>query len=188
MPALYNASHSLGCQTGGAPTAAKFRQIAEWLDLADRGFQVLAELQQDTVPPGTGVQDDLRRWADDMDIDEADVLLDGTARVCHEANRALQIVQNDPSIPVALSWDMTSEEQRQSVRRGVLGILDGNTPEESHASWLSLKIKTGWTWGPVKDEGTRRHPLLVPYSDLPESGKVKDALFSAIIHALMDVN
>jgi hypothetical protein len=37
------------------------------------------------------------------------------ARVVHEANRALQIEQADPSIPVSPSWDDTDEETQRSA-------------------------------------------------------------------------
>lgn len=106
------------------------------------------------------------------------------ARVVHEANRALQIEQADPAIPVSRSWDNTDVETKNSAIEGVLGVLGGNTPEQSHEGWCNFKIDHGWSWGPTKDETLKEHPLLVPYADLPESQKVKDDLFVAIVKAL----
>lgn len=37
------------------------------------------------------------------------------ARVVHEANRAVQIEQNDPTIPVSAPWDETDPETQQSA-------------------------------------------------------------------------
>ena len=106
------------------------------------------------------------------------------AHVVHEANRALQIEQADPIIPVSPRWDATDEETRRSAVEGVQGVLNGNTPEESHAQWCEFKLKNGWTLGPVKDVETKRHPLLVPYGELPDSQRVKDELFVAIVAVL----
>lgn len=109
------------------------------------------------------------------------------ARVCHEANRALQIIQNDPSIPVSDEWDVLDEHYISSAIDGVQGVLNGNTPEQSHEQWMRFKLADGWVPGPTKDADSKEHPLLVPYADLPESAKVKDALFVGVVRALSAV-
>lgn len=108
------------------------------------------------------------------------------ARVVHEANRALQIEQADPTIPVSPAWDDTDAETQRSAVEGVQAILDdpSMTPEQSHENWTIFKVTNGWTLGPVKDEAAKQHPLLIPYADLPESQRVKDSLFGAIVRAL----
>lgn len=105
-------------------------------------------------------------------------------RVVHEANRAIQIVQGDPSIPISPSWDDLDEETRQSTNEGVTRAIAGESPEVLHGSWCAFKIDHGWKLGPVKDEVAKEHPLLVPYSELPEEQRVKDALFVAIVNVL----
>lgn len=111
---------------------------------------------------------------------------DQIAHVVHEANRALQIEQNDPQIPVSPAWVDLDEETRQSAIEGVANILSGKvtSPEESHVEWMRFKQEHGWTLGPVKDEGKKEHPLLVPYRQLPEDQRLKDAMFFAIVNAL----
>ena len=106
------------------------------------------------------------------------------ARVVHEANRAVQIEQADPTIPISPHWDNLDAETRASATEGVQGVIDGNTPEQSHASWCQFKIDHGWTLGPIKDEAKKEHPLLVSYGDLPPAQQVKDALFVAIVNTL----
>ena len=46
--------------------------------------------------------------------------------------------------------------------------------ENTHEVWAAGRIAEGWTHGPVRDDEHRRHPCLVPYSDLPESEKEYD--------------
>lgn len=108
------------------------------------------------------------------------------AHVCHEANRALQKEQNDPTIPVSVKWSKLDEETRQSAIQGVQNILSGKvtTPEQSHVEWCNFKTEHGWKLGPVKDEAKKEHPLLVLYAELPESQRIKDALFFSIVRAL----
>lgn len=108
------------------------------------------------------------------------------ARVVHEANRAVQIEQADPSIPITAHWDEIGHEMQDSAFQGVVGVVNGNTPEQSHASWVRFKETHGWVLGPVKSEALRQHPLLVPYDALPPDAKVKDALFVAIVNALKE--
>lgn len=103
------------------------------------------------------------------------------AQICHEANRALQIVQADPTIPISPLWEDLDEETKKSAESGVLGVVQRNTPEQSHENWCAFKIAHGWKLGPVKNEETKEHPLLVPYAELPESQKLKDALFVSIV-------
>lgn len=106
------------------------------------------------------------------------------SRVVHEANTALQVEQADPTIPVSPHWDSLDPETRESAVDGVRGVMAGNSPEQSHENWCAFKLAHGWSLGPRKDEAKKEHSLLVPYSELPESQKIKDALFVAIVKTL----
>ncbi|MFD4857339.1 RyR domain-containing protein [Streptomyces atratus] len=102
------------------------------------------------------------------------------ARVAHEANRAVQSVTGDP-VP-SPAWNEAPQWQRDSAVDGACRALDGETPEELHASWCEFKRSGGWTYGPTKDEQARTHPCLIPYADLPREQRVKDTLFGAVVH------
>ena len=46
--------------------------------------------------------------------------------------------------------------------------------ENAHDHWSKLRIEQGWTWGPQRNDVTKKHPDLVPYQDLGESEKEYD--------------
>jgi RyR domain len=106
------------------------------------------------------------------------------AMVCHEANRALQLIQDAPGIPVADPWELIDDDMVESVVIGVAGVLAGNTPVQSHALWCETRREQGWVYGPVKDAAKKTHPCLVPYDQLPEDQQLKDALFATIVYCL----
>jgi hypothetical protein len=46
--------------------------------------------------------------------------------------------------------------------------------ENVHDVWAEMRIKEGWVYGEKKDQELKTTPLLVKYSDLPESEKEYD--------------
>ena len=46
--------------------------------------------------------------------------------------------------------------------------------ENSHENWAVGRIKEGWKYGPQRDDNQKTHPLLVAYSELPDSEKQYD--------------
>lgn len=102
------------------------------------------------------------------------------ARICHEVNRAYCLSHGDDS---HLPWDSAPAWQRASIIMGVVAHMNagGLTPEQSHNSWLAVKQRDGWAYGPVKDEAKKEHPCCVPYADLPPEQRAKDYIFGAIV-------
>ena len=43
-----------------------------------------------------------------------------------------------------------------------------------HNGWMAHRARTGWSWGPERDDAAKRHPSMRPYADLPEREKEKD--------------
>ena len=111
----------------------------------------------------------------------ADKIINACARAAHEANRAYCLALGDTSQP---SWEDAPEWQKSSARNGVEGALMGNTPEQSHESWLAEKERTGWKYGPVKNPERKEHPCFVPYADLPAEQRAKDAVFTSVVRAM----
>jgi len=108
-------------------------------------------------------------------------VVEAIARAAHEANRSYCLAIGDTSQP---SWDEAPDWQKTSAQNGVAGALAGNTPEQSHESWMAEKQATGWVYGPVKDPERKQHPCIVPYGELPVEQQRKDALYVAVVKAM----
>lgn len=55
-----------------------------------------------------------------------------------------------------------------------LGELTEKLAENVHEVWAQGRIREGWVYGPVRDDGAKTNPCLVPYRSLPESEKAYD--------------
>ena len=111
-----------------------------------------------------------------------DELITAAAQAAHEANRAYCIALGDAS---QMPWESAPEWQKTSARNGVIGVVSGNTPEQSHESWLAEKQAAGWKYGAVKDAEKREHPCFVPYWQLPPAQRAKDGVFVSTVRALL---
>jgi len=105
------------------------------------------------------------------------------ACVCHAANKAYCESIGDFS---QKDWHEAELWQRESAVKGVEFRLNNPDapPSTQHDAWMLDKIEDGWVYGEVKDPAAKTHPCLVPYDQLPESDRKKDALFQAIVDAL----
>jgi len=46
--------------------------------------------------------------------------------------------------------------------------------ENAHEVWAEGRVKDGWSYGEQRDDSQKKHPCLIPYSELPESEKEYD--------------
>ena len=46
--------------------------------------------------------------------------------------------------------------------------------ENAHDNWAQQRMAEGWSYGPERSDAAKKHPDLVPYSDLPASEKEYD--------------
>ncbi len=109
---------------------------------------------------------------------------DRAARTAHEVNRAYCIGLGDDS---QLPWDEAPLWQRTSAMAGVKGVIAGNTPRESHESWLAEKRATGWQYGVVKDADKKTHPCFCSYDELPPAQRYKDTIFVAAVRGVLGI-
>lgn len=107
-----------------------------------------------------------------------DIPLEQVAIMCHQGNIAAQIVAGETPSP---RWVWMRPEIKESTREGIRKAMAGATPEEMHASWSQNRKDAGWVYGEAKDEVEMTHPCLVPYSELPEAQRVKDAVMLDVV-------
>jgi hypothetical protein len=110
-----------------------------------------------------------------------EALIEVCAYTAHEAIRAWCAVHGDFS---QKHWEDSPKWHRESITKGVLGVLDGNGPRESHESWLDEKESAGWKYGPVKDPAKKEHPCFVPYDELSLAQKMKDTIFVGVVRVM----
>jgi len=105
------------------------------------------------------------------------------ARAAHEANNVYNDAISDARSP---AWCDLTEAQRNGVIAGARHALNGGSPADSHALWLKTRAAEGWTYGPVKDFAAKTSPCFLPYDELPEAQRRKDALFQASVRAMAE--
>lgn len=110
--------------------------------------------------------------------------VDKIARMTHEANRLYCALTGDMS---QASWDEAPAWQKESARNGVKNLIANPDmkPKHSHAAWMRDKELDGWKYGAVKDPEKKEHPCMVPYGALPREQRIKDALFTGLVKALI---
>lgn len=108
-------------------------------------------------------------------------IIEACAQAAHHVNKAYCEAIGDMSQP---TWELAPEWQKTSALKGVEGVLAGNTPEQSHESWLTEKKETGWKYGLVKNPETKEHPCFVPYAELPPEQRMKDDLYVTTVRAV----
>jgi DNA-binding transcriptional MerR regulator len=128
----------------------------------------------------------LRAQIERHNIGHHDITAADIARIIHNANRDLQIIQGDPVPSPPWDDDEVPEYQREQAIAGVeQAMADPDlSPEQSHELWCERMRAEGWTYGETKDPDRKTHPTLLRFVDLPAEQQLKDRLFVAIVRAL----
>ncbi len=108
-------------------------------------------------------------------------LTERRADFVYGAARRAAIAAKAPVIPVM--WT----EREPAFKEQFLEVIDrqcgeqrSNSPEELHGSWMQSYITMGWKYGDKYDRENKIHPDLVPYDQLGQLEKDKDAVFVAL--------
>lgn len=103
------------------------------------------------------------------------------AQFVYDAARLAAIAARAPVVPVP--W----AEREQSFRAQFLEVIErqcgplrSTSPEELHGSWMQAYFAMGWKFGEKYDRDQRVHPDLVPYAQLGQLERDKDAVFIAL--------
>jgi len=108
-------------------------------------------------------------------------LIERKSKFVYEGARLASEMANAPIIPVP--WD----EREQDFKVQFLKVIErqcgdqrSQSPEELHGSWMQAYFLMGWVYGEKYDREKRIHPDLVPYAQLGQLERDKDAVFVAL--------
>ncbi len=106
------------------------------------------------------------------------MITDRRAEFVYNAARLAAIAADAPVIP--LPW----KNREDAFRIQFLQVIEkqcgperSTSPQYLHESWVLAYHKMGWDYGRVYDREKRTHPDLVPYEDLGQLERDKDAVF-----------
>lgn len=105
-------------------------------------------------------------------------LTERRAEFVYDGARLAAIAACAPIIPVP--WAAREEAFRVQfldVIERQCGPRRSNSPEELHGSWMQAYCAMGWVYGETYNHEAKTHPDLVPYADLGQLERDKDAVF-----------
>lgn len=108
-------------------------------------------------------------------------LIQRRARFVYEGARIAAMAAGAPIVPV--EWDKREidfKAQFYPVIERQCGPQRSSSPEELHGSWMQSYLDMGWVYGEEYSLASRIHPDLVPYAQLGQLERDKDAVFVAL--------
>jgi len=99
----------------------------------------------------------------------------------YNAARLAAIASCAPIVPVP--WADREQDFRDQFLKVIerqCGEQRSTSPEELHGSWMQSYFSMGWKYGEKYDRENRIHPDLVPYAQLGQLERDKDAVFVAL--------
>lgn len=103
------------------------------------------------------------------------------AEFVYEAARFAAIAAKAPVVPPTW-WEREEAFKKQflSVIERQCGPLRSDSPEQLHGSWMQAYFEMGWVYGEKYDIEKKTHPDLIPYNQLGQLERDKDAVFVAL--------
>ena len=109
------------------------------------------------------------------------------ARAIYEATR-IEANWSKRSI-VPEKW----EDRDEKFRTQFVEIIDKYlktdklpTPSDAHDSWMKSYFDMGWKYGEVRDVDKKTHPDLLPFDELSQDERDKDAIFLAFVWVIKE--
>ena len=103
------------------------------------------------------------------------------AEFVYNGARIAAIAAKAPIVPIEwVQREAVFKEQFLKVIERQCGEQRSKSPEELHGNWMQAYFVLGWVYGEVYDRERRVHPDLVPYADLGQLERDKDAVFVAL--------
>ena len=108
-------------------------------------------------------------------------LIERRAQFVYDAARLAALMAGAPIVPIPFNdREQDFKDQFCKVIERQCGDQRSNSPEELHGSWMQAYLANGWVFGPKYDREKRIHPDLVPYAQLGNLERDKDAVFVAL--------
>lgn len=99
----------------------------------------------------------------------------------YEGARLAAEIATAPIVPSPwVEREKPFREQFLKVIERQCGEQRSRSPEELHGSWMQSYFAMGWIHGKTYDREKKIHPDLVPYADLGQLERDKDAVFVAL--------
>ena len=108
-------------------------------------------------------------------------LTERRARFVYDAARLAAQAACAPIVPAP--YDEREEPFRAQFRQVIerqCGDQRSRSAEELHGSWMQAYFAMGWSYGASYSRENKTHPDLVPYADLGQLERDKDAVFVAL--------
>ena len=112
---------------------------------------------------------------------EMDNLNERRAEFVYNGARLAAIASKAPIVPVV--WT----EREEPFKKQFIEVIERQngdnrscSPEELHGSWMQSYLTMGWVYGEKYDREKKTHPDLVPYANLGQLERDKDAVFVAL--------
>ena len=103
------------------------------------------------------------------------------AEFVYNAARLAAIAAEAPIVPIEWSErEDAFKNQFLEVIERQCGDMRSRSPEELHGGWMQAYIEMGWSYGEKYDRDAKTHPDLVPYAQLGQLERDKDAVFVAL--------
>lgn len=109
------------------------------------------------------------------------LLIERRSQFVYDAARLAAQAAGAPIIPV--TWNEREEPFKVQFRKVIerqCGDQRSRSPEELHGSWMQAYFAMGWMYGEQYSRENKTHPDLVPYADLGQLERDKDAVFVAL--------
>lgn len=103
------------------------------------------------------------------------------AEFVYEGARLAAIASQAPIVPIA--WNNREQDFKDQFLKVIerqCGDQRSSSPEELHGSWMQSYLAMGWVYGDKYDREQRIHPDLVPYAELGQLERDKDAVFVSL--------
>lgn len=77
----------------------------------------------------------------------------------------------DGDFEITFSQRTESQNRKSEAISAVLDEISERVAKIQHADWVSKKVSGKWSYGPRYSPSQKKHPMLLPWEQLPDSAK-----------------